>query len=664
MKSKFENIEELLDCNISGFHQYVLSEPIHLDFASKNLCDMLGVAQSELLSDGEDLYARWVHDSDKDKYFNFIHKLSCGEQTLTLHYRLVRRDCSILYVSDTISTKRRDDGTLIGISVLTDISSLKEENENLQFLNDTTPCGFLKYTCEKQPKVTYINDRMLKMLRFPESKEGEINYHELYKENIYLMIPMEERRKFALYLNRVYTQSSPIAGELTILRCDGTKGYFFGWVTKCVNEQGEEEFQSVCMDVSERYHRKKTSELNRYIEALTDVYDIIFEYDLLNATVKCLYGQKSSFFRKIENIPMQMRGATEEWINNTVYEDDKARFLEFFNAYFDRKFESLNQQPQQIQYRALSSDGKMKMYAGVFLKFDNSISLFCCRNLVDADESALLKSENESLKNLNEMVMHFTDGMGAFEIVGDFITPLYASDNVFHFFGYTKNEWLLMMSKKTPLKEFVARSSVTDEILANLFSHGEAEFTYFDIKTKTNRRIKTICSQKSQDNSSPLYVMMYRIDDAKHRNADEKKEAISIRTFGYFDVFIGDRPIAFRSQKAKELFALLVDRRGGYISSEEAISFLWPDEPSNTVTLARYRKVALRLKNILEEYEVSDVVESVDGKRRIVVEKVQCDLYDYLSGKEEFAQLFKGSYLSNYAWGETTLGELSSEKVF
>ena len=78
----------------------------------------------------------------------------------------------------------------------------------------------------------------------------------------------------------------------------------------------------------------------------------------------------------------------------------------------------------------------------------------------------------------------------------------------------------------------------------------------------------------------------------------------------------------------------------------------------NSVTLARYRKVALRLKNILEEYGIADIVESVDGKRRIVTEKVRCDLYDYLSRKDEFAQLFKGSYLTNYSWGEMTLGEL------
>ncbi len=136
---------------------------------------------------------------------------------------------------------------------------------------------------------------------------------------------------------------------------------------------------------------------------------------------------------------------------------------------------------------------------------------------------------------------------------------------------------------------------------------------------------------------------------------------VYIRTFGYFDVFVDGAPIAFRSQKAKELFALLVDRRGGFVSSEEAIGFLWEDEPLSSVVFARYRKIALRLKNILEEYDIPDIIEVSDGKRRLIVEKTGCDYYDYLSGREEYATLFKGSYLMNYSWGERTLGELMSE---
>ena len=153
--------------------------------------------------------------------------------------------------------------------------------------------------------------------------------------------------------------------------------------------------------------------------------------------------------------------------------------------------------------------------------------------------------------------------------------------------------------------------------------------------------------------------MLYNKDAGSKIN----DSAVYIRTFGYFDVFVNDKPIAFKNKKSKELLALLVDRRGGYVSSKEAISFLWEDESVNPITLSRYRKVALRLKNILEDYGIADIVESVDGKRRIVTERVRCDLYNYLSGDEKYIQLFKGSYLTNYSWGEVTLGELASEYI-
>lgn len=78
---------------------------------------------------------------------------------------------------------------------------------------------------------------------------------------------------------------------------------------------------------------------------------------------------------------------------------------------------------------------------------------------------------------------------------------------------------------------------------------------------------------------------------------------VSIRTFGYFDVFVDGKPIPFRSEKAKGLLALLVDRRGGFVTSADAIATLWEHEP----------------------------------------------------GSEH---LFRGTYMSNYSWAEVTLSEL------
>lgn len=663
MENKLQNLDQILSRNISGFHQYCFAEPVCPSYVSQNLCDMLGCSEEELLSTTEDRYAQRVHPADRQVYDEFLQTLCRKEQTLTAQYRLLKKDGGILYVSDTMTSYALD-GSMVGDSILTDITELKKENQNLQFLNETMPCGFLKYTCEKTPRITYINDQMIQFLRFPEKSPAQFDYLEMYKQNIYMMIPMEERRRFSVYLDRVYKHGAPIAGEMTVLRCDGTKAYLFGWVTKCVNEQGVEEFQSACMDITERHNIRKERETRRYLKALTDIYDKVFEYDLNARTVKYLYGQNSSMLRWIENVPMQMEEATEKWIVATVCEEDRESVLAFFKDFYGKKLTESDSRPPQIRYKALSSDGKLKNYSGIFLKIDTGISLFCCRYIPE-QEPEELRNKYDTLKNMQQLVMRFTEGVVAFEVENDTVKPLYTSENVCSFFGYSRDQWLSLAEKPQSIREFISQSGIDYEDVRKLFATGEAEFTYFDMTQNAYRRIKAICSQKSTDETTKTYVMLYNVDaKAQKEGGSQAGKSIRIRTFGYFDVFVDDKPIAFRNEKSKELFALLVDRRGGFVSSEEAISFLWEDEPANSVTLARYRKVALRLKNLLEEYGIPDVVESVNGKRRIAAEKVRCDLYDYLSGQDEYAQLFKGSYLTNYSWGENTLAELTGNHLY
>jgi len=520
--------DRFLSQTVPGFHQYILTPTPRLCYVSEHLCRMLQCPAEDLLRQDVDAYAAKVMPADREAYAAFLAQAESG----SLEYSLQRGDGSQCIVNDSLTVETLPDGTKLASSVLTELTELKQACEQLRFLSDTLPCGFLRYTCDPQPRLTYINDRMLQMLGFDDRPES-LAHLSLCRENIYLMIPMEERSRFARYLDRVRENDAPLAGEMTVQRCDGSRAYFFGWVTKCVNEQGEEEFQSACMDVTDRYLMKKAQQTARYLTALTEVYDLVFEFDPTAKTVKCVHSRETSRFKLIEQLPMQMEEAVERWVNDTVHPENQAQV----RAYFEACFRGEIREEQQIRYLARSTDGIQRRYAGVFLHMEGGGSLFCCRRLAEEPELAAVDSAQ----------------------------------------------------------------------------HGE------------NPRVQ-------------------------------------IRTFGYFDVFVEGKPIAFRNEKSKELFALLVDRRGGFVSSEEAIGFLWEDETANPVTLSRYRKVALRLKNLLEEYGIADIVESVSGKRRIVVDRVQCDLYEHLADRSK--QLFKGSYLSNYSWGESTLAELSGEHLW
>lgn len=674
---------DILD-NISGYHEYDLSDMGKMCFVSDSLCCMTGYSKEELCNK-EGGYAWLVAECDRETYELFLHRMAQEEGKNTSEYHIVNKDGSISYVKESVTVKRNADGCLIGYAVLVDISDMEVDTiacelsanaqeagavkklHNLDFLNDTVPCGFIKYTCEKQPKITYINNKMLEFLHYSEKKDGEADYIEMYRNNLFLLIPVEERQRFSVYLNRVYKAGVPVAGEMSVLRFDGTRAHIFGWVTKVVNEDGTEEFQSVCMDVTKRQLARKDRETRRYIKALSEVYDKIFEYNFSSNMVKCLYSNNSPMFTWLENIPMQLEEATQKWITDTVEAMDVEKVQAFFENFIQNKTAvQCEEYPSVINYRAKSSDGQIRSYSGIFLKIDENISFYCCRRLVDVAETEKLRSENESLKeNMTQLMRQFTDGVAAFKVTADgCVIPLYSSENICVFFGYSVDEWDELMKKGTPIESFVERSLTEYSAFENLLRDGEAEFAYDDIGSNTVKRVRAVCSRKTSDNVSPRYIMLYMVPECEDSvHADMKKMScaghrVMIRTFGYFDVFVDGRPIAFRNKKSKELFALLVDRRGGFVTSEEAISFLWEDEPVSPVIFSRYRKVALRLKNLLEEYGIADIVEAVDGKRRIICDKVNCDLYDYLTGRKEYAQLFKGNYLTNYSWGETTLGEL------
>ena len=130
------------------------------------------------------------------------------------------------------------------------------------------------------------------------------------------------------------------------------------------------------------------------------------------------------------------------------------------------------------------------------------------------------------------------------------------------------------------------------------------------------------------------------------------------RTFGHFDLFVNGSPVIFSSAKEKELLALLIDRNGGSVSSEEAISFLWENEYADVKLKAKYRKLAMTLKNTLAKHGVEDMIVNVNGTRSINKAALRCDYYELLSGNEQARAAFHNNYMSGYSWAENTLASL------
>jgi two-component SAPR family response regulator len=147
------------------------------------------------------------------------------------------------------------------------------------------------------------------------------------------------------------------------------------------------------------------------------------------------------------------------------------------------------------------------------------------------------------------------------------------------------------------------------------------------------------------------------LDRAKLYSARLRKR-VDVTTFGPFTVFVDGKPLHFSSSKAKELFALLVQKRGAVLTPQEALDSIWEGREYDKGEASVYRVTLTRLRDILEDAGIGDVLQSTPRGKYLDVGKYSCDLNDFIAGDREARQRFNGQYLPEYSWGETTLAQL------
>ena len=138
------------------------------------------------------------------------------------------------------------------------------------------------------------------------------------------------------------------------------------------------------------------------------------------------------------------------------------------------------------------------------------------------------------------------------------------------------------------------------------------------------------------------------------------KKTVTIVTFGRFDIFVDGKVVVFKNRKSKELIALCIDRMGGIVKMDEAISVLWDSTPYDERAKRRYRKAALSAYNTMMEAGATEVFNNMRGACYINKNNVECDLYSYIEGNKDAELSFRGEYMFDYSWSEKTLGWIIS----
>ena len=129
---------------------------------------------------------------------------------------------------------------------------------------------------------------------------------------------------------------------------------------------------------------------------------------------------------------------------------------------------------------------------------------------------------------------------------------------------------------------------------------------------------------------------------------------IHIKTFGAFDVYVDDRPISFKLAKAKELLAYLVDKQGSGVTRTELFAAVWDDSLYDRRMQKRLDVYIRSLRETLQEYGISEIMEMEKGVLRVKTDTFVCDAYLFYSGDSDTINAYRGEYMSSYAWASMT----------
>ncbi|NTV91313.1 MAG: response regulator, partial [Clostridiales bacterium] len=153
----------------------------------------------------------------------------------------------------------------------------------------------------------------------------------------------------------------------------------------------------------------------------------------------------------------------------------------------------------------------------------------------------------------------------------------------------------------------------------------------------------------------------------KMRLVNDKSQAgvLKVKCFGEFfcrpGLGVGE-PMKWRTSKAEELFALLINNRGRPLLRDVIIEELWPDTVADKAA-NNFRVTCTYLRNTLAEKGFEDMLKRERDSYSINIGEISCDLFifDYVSERrasaetkelEDASLLYEGRYLGDkqYEW--------------
>lgn len=250
----------------------------------------------------------------------------------------------------------------------------------------------------------------------------------------------------------------------------------------------------------------------------------------------------------------------------------------------------------------------------------------------------------------------------------------YASSNLCKLTGYSNEDFKNKFESE--YSRIILQQDVDrfEEFVLKLAAKEQTEAIQYRIVRKDGKVIlvnDVMTSKIAEDGSMWGYSTVCKLKDVEEQRLSNIKYAhltnyetaetknhrnVYISTFSYnMSVYVDDRQVEFSSEKAFELFAILVDKRGEFVTADELVELLWEGNGTASQLYNRLRKVVWSLNKTLTEYGIEDLLISGTKRRRLDISKVKCDYYDFIKNPFENKNLFSGVYMTRYSWSCFTL---------
>ena len=177
-----------------------------------------------------------------------------------------------------------------------------------------------------------------------------------------------------------------------------------------------------------------------------------------------------------------------------------------------------------------------------------------------------------------------------------------------------------------------------------------------------------------EDFTTQIDSMVKKLGNKTHVVEDDK---LTINCFGAFSIkkTTDAEPLRFRTSKAEELLAYLIQNEGRARSKDIILDTLWPEADLDKAA-NNFRVTCTYIRSTLADFGYTDILVRDHDDYSINTARIHCDYIDFrskiatpdtmsLGTVEELINLYKGPYLENrfYDWAGETQGWLENRYI-